>query len=118
MFSSSKVVVAELRKAEVLLRVLAVRVKSRWIPSAMNRFLDALSRTWDEGHGRATDVFLMSIQDPYGLNHVTFKDTKLRETLVARKLYLDTQVQDGWGDGVARLRNPKIDILPLLERKR
>lgn len=83
----------------------------------MNKFADSLSRTWDPGDARATDVLLRSIQSEYGLSHVAFRSRPLGETLVARKKYLGTQMQEYWGDGRALLWNPPFDLLPLVVSK-
>lgn len=61
MVTASTVMMAELRRLEVLLRVFAVRIDARWIQFAVNRFVDSPSRTWDACDARAPDVFLQSI---------------------------------------------------------
>ena len=53
----------------------------------------------------------------YRLDHFAFRHRPLGETLVARTKYLRTQMQEDWGDGVARLWNPPFDLLPLVVRK-
>ena len=45
MVSSCKPMMAELRRLHVMMRKLGVSIEARWIPSAVNRFADALSRT-------------------------------------------------------------------------
>lgn len=45
MLSASRPMMLELRKLEVLLSAIGVKLEARWIPSAVNRFADALSRT-------------------------------------------------------------------------
>jgi len=61
MVSASKPMMIELRRLEVLLRVLGIRIEARWIPSAVNRFVDSLSRTWDPGDAQASETLLASI---------------------------------------------------------
>lgn len=117
MVSASKVMMAELRQLEVLMRVLGVKIEARWIPSAVNKFADALSRTWDPGDARATDALVSSIQKEFGLSHVAFRTRPLGDTLIARKKYLATQMNEDWGDGKARLWNPPFDLLPLVVSK-
>ena len=99
MVSASRDMMVELRKLEVVLRVLGVRLEARWIPSAVNKFADTLSRTWNPGDVRATDVLLRSIQTEYPLSHVVFRERPLRDSLVARKKYLLTQREEDWRDG-------------------
>jgi hypothetical protein len=44
MVSASRPMMAELRRLEVMLRALGVRIEARWRPSEVNRYADALSR--------------------------------------------------------------------------
>lgn len=46
MGSASKPMMAALRKLEVLMRVMGVKIDARWIQSVVNRFSDPLSRRW------------------------------------------------------------------------
>ena len=117
MVSSSKPMMAELRRLYVMMRTLVVSIEARWLPSAVNRFADALSRTWDPGDVQATGNLLASIQDEHRLDSVVFASRPLGETAVARRKYLATQMMEDWGDGRARLWNPPLDLLPLVVRK-
>lgn len=90
---------AELRKLQVLLHVLGVRIEARWIPSAANRFADSLSRTWDPGDARATEALLTSISHEYRLDRIVFAQRPQGEYIVARKKYLKTQMEEDWGTG-------------------
>ena len=116
MVSASKEMMIELRKLEVLLKVLGARLEARWIPSAVNRFADTLSRTWDPRDARATDSLLHSIQNEYRLPRGISR-TAAGDTLIARKKYLLTQMDEDWGDGKSRLLNPPFDLLPVFVRK-
>lgn len=117
MVSASAPMMTELRKLEVLMRALGVRVDARWLPSAVNRFADALSRTWDPGDARATAELVQSVASEYRLDHVAFRERPLGETMVARHKYLVTQMEEDWGDGRSRLWNPPFDMLPLVVQK-
>lgn len=117
MVSASKAMMAEPRKLQVLLRVLGVTIEARWIPSAVNRYADALSRTWDPGDARATTTLLQSNRKEHHLDHVVFRDRPLGDNAVAPAKYLATQMEEFWGDGTARLWNPPFDLLPLVVRK-
>lgn len=117
MVSASGPMMVELRKLEVLLRVLGVMMEARWIPSAVNRFADALSRTWDPGDIWATVSVTKSIRDQYALDAVAFGARPLGEPFIARQKYIATQLQEYWGDGRARLFNPPVDLLPIVLRK-
>lgn len=67
MVFSSREMMVELRKLEVLLRVLGVSLEARWILSAVNRFAEALSRTWDPGDIAATTEILECVKEEFGL---------------------------------------------------
>lgn len=117
MVSSSKPMMAELRKLEVLMRVQGVRLEARWIPSAVNKFADSLSRTWDPGDVRATESLSRSVLEEFRLDRVAFRHRPMGETFAARCKYMETQMGEDWGDGLARLWNPPFDFLPLVVRK-
>lgn len=117
MVSASRPMMVELRKLEVLLRALGVKLEARWIPSAVNRFADALSRTWDPGDIWATGAVISSVKEQYHLDTVAFGERPLGEPLAARRKFLATQMQEDWGDGRARLFNPPVDMMPLVVRK-
>lgn len=80
----------------------------------MNRFANALSRTWDPCVLQATDWLLRSIMTEYRLDHVAFRHRPLGENLVARTKYFRTEIKDCWDDGVARLSDSLFDHLPLV----
>ena len=77
-----------------MLRTLGVEIEARWMPSAMNRFAGALSRTWDV---RAKEELLMSIQEERQFETVVFASRIQGETPVARLKYLATQMEEDWG---------------------
>lgn len=79
-----------------------VKIEARWIPSAVNKFADSLSRTSDPGDARATDQLLRSIQTEYGLNQVAFLDKSLGETMVAKQVHRHAN-GGRLGEGKARL---------------
>lgn len=58
MVSASKPMMSELRKFEVLMRVQGLRLEARSIASAVNKFSDSLSRTWNPGAQRS--LFIVS----------------------------------------------------------
>lgn len=117
MVSASKPMMAELRKLQKLLAVLQVRLDARWLPSAVNRFADSLSRTWSPSDVRASSRVLQAIQDQYAFDQPAFCARPLNEPLPARLKQIATQLQEWWGDGRARLWNPPFDFLPLVVRK-
>jgi hypothetical protein len=46
---------ADIRCLEVMLRALGLRMETRWLPLAANRYADSLSRKWDPGDVRVTE---------------------------------------------------------------
>lgn len=94
MVSASKPVMAELRGLQRMMAAPGVTIESRWLPSAVNRYADALSRTWDPGDARATGSFLGSIWREYHLDHVVFHLRPMGETFLARQKYLTTQMEE------------------------
>lgn len=94
MVSTSPMMMDELRRLQVLLRALGVKIEARWLPSAVNRFADALSRTWDSADARDTDFLVNSICREYGLSHVAFRELPHGETIVSWMRYLAKQMQE------------------------
>jgi hypothetical protein len=63
MVSSSTRMMQELRRLQAMMQVLNVQIEARWLPSAVNRFADSLSRQRDPGDVRATETLLHSLCD-------------------------------------------------------
>jgi hypothetical protein len=72
MVSASCPMMAHLRRLEVMLRALGVRIEAQWLPSASNRFADALSRQWDPGDVRITEELVTSLSNSYSPAAVVF----------------------------------------------
>jgi hypothetical protein len=117
MVSSSSRMMQELRRLQAMLHALKVRIEARWLPSAVNRYADALSRQWDPGDVRATDGLVRSLCSAYNPEAVVFPYRPTGEHPLTRRKYLTTQMQENWGDGKARLWNPPFDLLPIVVRK-
>ena len=94
MVSASKPLMEELRRLQRTMQVLGASIEARWLPSAVNRYADALSKTWDLEDMRATECLFSSIQEEYRLEYVVFAKRPLEETFVARSKYLTTQVEE------------------------
>ena len=109
MVSASKPMMAELRKLQRLLAVLSVRLDARWLPSAVNRYADALSRTWNPSDLQASAKLLEAIKEQYAFGPPAFCARPLNEPLPARLKQTGTHMQEWWGDGRARLWNPPFD---------
>lgn len=117
MVSASRPMMAELRKLHAILRRLGVRLDARWLPSAVNRFADSLSRTWDPGDIQVSPRLSREIQVQYRLDPSAFFQRPLNEPRPARLKQIKAQMSAWWGDGRARLWNPPADFLPLVVRK-
>jgi hypothetical protein len=50
-----------------MLRALGVRMEAWWLPSAVNRYADSLSRQWDPGDVRVTEELVQSLSNAYAL---------------------------------------------------
>jgi hypothetical protein len=117
MVSASRPMMAELRRLETMMRVLGVRIEARWLPSAINRYADSLSRQWDPGDLCVTEQLVQSLSDAYAADVVVFPHRPVGEHPIARRKYLAVQMQEDWGDGRARMWNPPFDMLPLVLKK-
>jgi hypothetical protein len=101
MVSASRPMMAELRRLEVMLRALGIRIESRWLPSAVNRYADTLSRQWDPRDVRVTEELVQSLSNAYALGAVVFPHCSVGEHPIARRKYLETQMAEDCGDGPA-----------------
>jgi hypothetical protein len=117
MVSGSRPMMAELRRLEVMLRILGVKMEAQWIPSASNRFAEALSRQWDPGDVCSTKTLVESLFSAKEPNAVVFPYRPVGEHPTAQRKYLETQMGEGWGDGRVCLRNILFDMLPLVLKK-
>jgi hypothetical protein len=109
MVSSSRPMMAELRRLEVMLRILGVKMEARWIPSAVNRYADALSRQWDPGDFCATESLVESLCTGYEPDAVVFPYRPVGEHPIARRNYLEAQMGEDWAmDG--RVRHVTVGI--------
>jgi hypothetical protein len=97
-----------------MLRILGVKVQARWIPSAVNRYADALSRLWDVGDVCAMEALVESLCSAHEPDAVVFPYRPAEEHPIARRKYQEVQMREDWGDGRARLWNPPFDMLPVV----
>lgn len=117
MVSASKPMMAELRRLQKMLVALGISIEARWIPSAVNRFADSISRTWDPGDLWVSRRIVKSIQEQHGLSKVLFARLPLNETYPSRMKHFSSQLQEYWGDGRARFWNAPFAFLPVVIRK-
>lgn len=117
MVSASPSMMSELRKLRMLLQGLGVRLEAKWIPSAVNRFADALSRTWDPGDIHASRHLTDSIARQFHLDPQSFMVQPLNETRPSRLKQIQDQLREPWSDNRCRLWNPTFDFLPIVVKK-
>jgi hypothetical protein len=90
MISASRQMMAQLRRLKVMLRTLVVRMEARWLPSAVNRYADSLSRQWDPGEVRVTDELVQSLSNAYAPGPAVSPYHPVGEHPFARRKYLQT----------------------------
>jgi hypothetical protein len=117
MVSASRPMMAELRRLEVMLRTLGVKIETRWIPSAVNRYADSLSRPWDPGDVSVTKELVRLLSNAYEVDAFVFPHRPVGDHPIARRKYLQTQMSEDWGDGQARLWNPPFYLLQRVLKK-
>jgi hypothetical protein len=94
MVSSSTRMMQEIDCLQAKMKALNVRIEARWLPSAVIRFADSLSRQWDLGDVRGTETFLSSLCDAYGQEAVVSPYRQIGEHLVARWKYIATPTEE------------------------
>lgn len=107
MVLSIPAMISELKKLRKFLQALEVRKEARWLPSAVNRFADALSRTWRPGDIRVSRRLLRSICRQYDFDLPAFQLRPMNEPLPARLKVVQEQLSKGWGNGRFMLWNPR-----------
>lgn len=105
MVSSSPVLMSELRRLHHLLTQMKVTLKAAWIPSAVNKYADRLSRTWNTHDLAATPSLIESLVKSLQLQTVR-RYWPLKDAPSARARVVEAQFANPWGDGVSRLWNP------------
>ena len=63
MVSASPALISELRKLRSMLEILGIKIQSRWLPSAVNKYADALSRTWRPTDLRVTEQLVRDLKN-------------------------------------------------------
>lgn len=99
MVSAIPPMMAGLRKLRKLLHAFGVQLEARWIPSAVNRFADALFQTWNPQDVVFTCTLVQSLQRPYILNAPLLFSRPLNETRSSMIKQIREQLQQPWDDG-------------------
>lgn len=90
MVSVSHPMMSELRNLCCLLHVLVVEFDVLWVPSAVNRFADSFSRTWDPGDARSSQDLVQSIRHHYRLDQDFFPRFPMGENTPVRMKQMHT----------------------------
>lgn len=105
MVSANKELMAELRLLHQLLMQMKIKIRASWLPSALNKHADSLSRSWNPRDLAATPSLLASIAKSLQLQTVR-RYWPLGEAPAARRKVIVAQFSEKWGDGRSRLWNP------------
>lgn len=116
MVTASPKLMKELRLLHNTLEKLKIRVHAHWLPSALNRHADRLSRTWNPNDAFVTASLLRSVSTSLHLQQVR-RYWPLNESPAARSKVLKAQFLENWGDGRSRLWSPPPELIHLTLRK-
>lgn len=105
MVSANPALMSELRSLHTVLTAMKVTLKASWLPSAMNKHADRLSRTWKPADLAVTASLLKSLAESLQLQTVR-RYWPMKDAPAARAKVLRAQFNDFWGDGLSRLWNP------------
>ena len=106
MVSAKPELMEELRLLHQLLVKMKVEIKAEWLPSALNKHADTLSRTWNPRDLAVTPSLLQSVATSLQLQNVR-RFWPLGEAPPARRKVMQAQFAEHWGDGRSRLWNPQ-----------
>ena len=105
MVSAKPELMQELPRLHHILVQMKVVNRANWLPSALNRHADSLSRTWNPRDLAATQSLQESVATSLHLQTVR-RYWPLGEAPAARRKVMTAQFVEHWGDGRARLWNP------------
>lgn len=108
--SASRTMMRELRKLKVVLDRLGLQMWSEWLPSAMNRYADALSRRFPRGDLRIRRSVRHSILDGIPNGRYAFRYWPLGEPPVAARKQAFAELGAKWTKDEVRLLCPPLDL--------
>lgn len=114
--SASSDIISELWKLQKMCHGLEINVQSKWIPSAVNRFVESLLRTWDPVDIRVSRHLLRFVCQQY-FDSPLFVLIPLSEPAQAMLKKIKAQLDQPWNDGKDCLWNTTFDFIPLILRK-
>lgn len=112
MVSSNPALMSELRRLHSLLVEMKITIRASWIPSALNKHADRLSRTWKPFDLAATPSLMQSLAESLQLQTVR-REWPLKDAPAARVKVLESQFAEYWGDGLSRLWNPPPSLIAM-----
>lgn len=109
--TASRPLMRELRRLKLVLSKLGVHIRAEWLPSAVNKFADALSRRFPRGDLSIRRQLRRSVADGMLAPVEAFKYRPLGEHPVfLRNMALD-ELERPWDDGMVRLLCPPVDLI-------
>ena len=105
---------AELQKLHCLLHSLGVHIEARWLPSAVNRHANLLSRTWNLSDTGLTEGLLKEMARAFELERVGFPLNPIGDHSVALRKQGGKNLEEVWREGGGRLWNSPPDLIPVV----
>ncbi len=109
--TASRPLMRELRWLKVVLSKLGVHIRAEWLPSAVNKFSDALSRRFPRGDLSIRRQLRRSVADGMKAPVEAFKYRPLGEHPVFQRRMALEELEQPWDDGMARLLCPPVDLI-------
>jgi Reverse transcriptase (RNA-dependent DNA polymerase) len=114
MTSRSTAMMSELRKLRTVLQRYGVHIAARWLPSAVNKYADRLSRTWNTQDVQIERRLVASFQEAFDhQGSPIFAHAPLGDHPVAVRKQAWCQLQESWVAG-SRLWTPPPELIPLV----
>lgn len=109
--SASTELMHELRKLKLILDKLGVHIRAEWLPSAMNRYADALSRRFPSSDLKIRQQLTRSIADGMKARGAEFVRRPLGDHPVFHRLQCLRELDERWERNETRLLCPPPDLI-------
>lgn len=109
--SASTELMHELRKLKLVLHRLGIHIKAEWLPSAMNRYADSLSRRFQPGDLTIWRHLTRSIEDGMWEQPAGFVHRPLGDPLSFRRINCLQELDEQWTRDQVRLLSPPPDLI-------
>lgn len=117
--SASTELMHELRELKHVLDKMGIHISAEWLPSAMNRYVDALSRRFNPGDLMIQRQLTRSIAAVMRAQPVDFGRRPLRDPPVFRRIQCLQELDEHWDPTQVRLLCPPPDLItPILIKLR